>query len=134
MRYRVSARTILALIAAAGILSAAIFATNFDSVGKEAVAQTSAPRPDLLASSKAADVVDAGEAFLATLSEAERAIAQIELTPKLAVRWTNFPGGSNVRNGVFFRDLKPGQVEAALNVARVALGEEGFARYQEVRG
>ena len=78
-------------------------------------------------------MVDAGEAFLATLSEAERAIAQIELTPKLAVRWTNFPGGSNVRNGVFFRDLKPGQVEAALNVARVALGEEGFARYQEVR-
>ena len=31
------------------------------------------------------------------------------------------------------RDLKPEQVEAALKVARVALGEEGFARYQEVR-
>ncbi len=77
--------------------------------------------------------MDAGEAFLATLSEEQRAIAQIELTPQLAVRWTNFPGGSNVRNGVFFRDLKPEQVEAALKVARVALGEEGFARYQEVR-
>ena len=77
--------------------------------------------------------MDAGEAFLATLSEEQRATAQIELTPRLAVRWTNFPGGSNVRNGVFFRDLKPEQVEAALKVARVALGEEGFARYQEVR-
>ena len=89
--------------------------------------------PALLASPKAADVVDAADAFLATLSEEQRAIAQIELTPQLAVRWTNFPGGSNVRNGVFFRELKPEQVEAALKVARVALGEEGFSRYQEVR-
>ena len=77
--------------------------------------------------------MDAAEAFLATLSEKQRATAQIELTPQLAVRWTNFPGGSNVRNGVFFRDLKPEQVEAALKVARIALGEEGFSRYQEVR-
>ena len=38
-----------------------------------------------------------------------------------------------LRNGVFYRDLKPEQAEAALNVARIALGEEGFARYQEVR-
>ena len=38
-----------------------------------------------------------------------------------------------LRNGVFYRELKPEQVEAALKVARVALGEEGFARYQEVR-
>ena len=96
-------------------------------------APAASPAPALLASPKAADVVDAADAFLATLSEEQRAIAQIELTPQLAVRWTNFPGGSNVRNGVFYRDLKPEQVEAALKVARVALGEEGFARYQEVR-
>ncbi len=133
MRHGVSARTILALTAAAGTLSLAIFAPNFGSVVPEAAAQATAPRPDLLASPKVADVVDAGEAFLATLSEEQRAIAQIELKPQLAVRWTNFPGGSNVRNGVFFRELKPQQVEAALKVARIALGEEGFARYQEVR-
>ena len=77
--------------------------------------------------------MDAADAFLATLSEEQRAIAQIELKPQLAIRWTNFPGGSDVRNGVFYRDLKPEQVEAALKVARVALGEEGFSRYQEVR-
>src|ERR1700733_2769332 len=133
MRHGVSARTIFALAAAAGTLSLAIFATNFGSVAPQAVAQSPTPRPDLLASPKAADVVDAGEAFLATLSEEQRATAQIELRPQLAVRWTNFPGGSNVRNGVFFRDLKPEQVEAALKVARIALGEEGFSRYQEVR-
>jgi hypothetical protein len=133
MRHGVPARTILALTAAAGGLSLAIFATNFGSVAPQAVAQTPAPRPDLLASPKVADVVDASEAFLATLSEEQRATAQIELTPRLAIRWTNFPGGSNVRNGVFFRDLRPGQVEAALKVAQIALGEEGFSRYQEVR-
>jgi Protein of unknown function (DUF3500) len=126
----------LALTAAAGALSLGVLAVNFGSAVPQAAARTTqspAPRPDLLGSPKVADVVDAGEAFLATLSEEQRAIAQIGLTPQLAVRWTNFPGGSNVRNGVFYRDLKPEQVEAALKVARVALGEEGFARYQEVR-
>ena len=95
-------------------------------------AASSAP-PSCSASPKAADVVDAANAFLATLTEKQRAVAQIELTHRLAARWTNFPGGSNVRNGVFYRELKPEQVAAALNVARVALGEEGFSRYQEVR-
>jgi hypothetical protein len=133
MRHGVLASTAFALTAAAGTLSLAIFAGNFGPVAPQAVAQTPSPRPELLTSPKAADVVDAGEAFLATLSDEQRAIAQIELKPRLAVRWTNFPGGSNVRNGVFFRDLKPEQVEAAMKVARVALGEEGFARYQEVR-
>jgi Protein of unknown function (DUF3500) len=123
----------LAFTVAAGTLSLGLLAAHFGSVAPQAVAQNPAPRPDLFASPKAADVVDVGEAFLATLSDEQRATAQIELTPQLAVRWTNFPGGSNVRNGVFFRDLKPEQVEAALKVARIALGEEGFSRYQEVR-
>jgi Protein of unknown function (DUF3500) len=126
----------LAITATAGALLLGCLCANLGFVAPHAAAQTgpaASPAPPLLASPKAADVVDAGEAFLATLSEEQRAIAQIELTPRLAVRWTNFPGGSNVRNGVFFRDLKPEQVAAALKVARVALGEEGFARYQEVR-
>src|SRR4051812_42628368 len=127
---------LLTLTAAAGTLSLGLLAAHFSLVTPDAAAQTTpaaSPAPALLTSPKAADVVDAAEAFLATLSEEERATAQIELTPRLAVRWTNFPGGSNVRNGVFFRDLKPEQVEAALKVARIALGEEGFSRYQEVR-
>src|ERR1700728_1810414 len=126
----------LALTAAAGALSIGVLAVNFGSAVPQAAAQTTqspAPRPDLLGSPKVTDVVDAGEAFLSTLSNEQRAIAQIELKPELAIRWTNFPGGSNVRNGVFYRELKPAQVEAAIKVARVALGEEGFARYQEVR-
>src|SRR3954453_12612803 len=128
-------RPAILTLAAAATLSLGLLAANFGPAAPEAVAQaTPAPAaPDLLASPKAAEVVDAAAAFLATLSDEQRATAQIELTPQLAVRWTNFPGGSNVRNGVFYRELKPRQVEAALKVARVALGEEGFARYQEVR-
>ncbi len=126
--------TLLAL-AAAGTLPLGLIAANLGSVAPQAAPPTTqaAAAPDLLGSPKAAGVVDAAEAFLATLTQEQRATAQIELTPRLAVRWTNFPGGSNVRNGVFFRDLKPAQVEAAMKVARIALGEEGFARYQEVR-
>jgi len=128
--------TALALIAAAGSLPLGVVAANLASAAPRARAEATtaaSASPALLASPKAADVVDAADAFLATLSAEQRAIAQIELKPQLAIRWTNFPGGSNVRNGVFYRDLKREQVEAALKVARVALGEEGFARYQEVR-
>ena len=126
----------IALAATAGTLSLSFLATNFALNTRDAVGQTPpvvAADPELLASPRVADVVDAADAFLATLSAEQRAIAQIELKPALAVRWTNFPGGSNVRNGVFYRDLKPEQVEAVLKVARVALGDEGFARFQEVR-
>ena len=125
----------LTLTASAGALSLGLLAVDFGSAAPPAAAQPTpaAVAPDLPASPKASDVVDAADAFLATLSDEQRATTQIELTPKLAVRWTNFPGGSNVRNGVFYRDLKPEQVEAALKVARIALGEEGFSRYQEVR-
>jgi hypothetical protein len=128
--------TAFALIAAAGSLSLGVVAANLVSAtpraSTEEITAESAP-PALLASPEAAAVVDAADAFLATLSEEQRAIAQIELKPQLAIRWSNLPGGSNLRNGVFYRDLKPEQAEAALKVARVALGEEGFSRYQEVR-
>jgi hypothetical protein len=127
--------TAFALIAAAGSLPLGVVAANLVSPAPRALAQPTpaAASPALLASPRAAEVVDAADAFLATLSGEQRAIAQIELKPQLAIRWSNFPGGSNLRNGVFYRDLKPEQVAAALKVARVALGEEGFSRYQEVR-
>ena len=127
---------LLALAAAAGALPLGLLAAGLGPVPRRAAAQAAPaapPAPPLLASPKASDVVDAADAFLAPLTAKERAVARVELTPQLAVRWTNFPGGSNVRNGVFYRDLKPEQVAAALKVARVALGEEGFSRYQEVR-
>src|SRR3954447_5128541 len=93
-------------LAAAAILSLGLLAANFGPATPEAVAQaTPAPAaPDLLASPKATDVVDAADAFLATLSDEHRAIAQIELKPELAARWTNFPGDDR-RNGLFFHQM-----------------------------
>jgi hypothetical protein len=135
MRHGVSAKTVLTLTAAASAISLGILAANLSSAAPQPTAQAkqATATADLLASPKVTDVADAANAFLALLTDQQRAVADIELKPELAVRWTNFPGRSNVRNGVFYRELKPEQVEAALKVARVALGEEGFSRYQEVR-
>lgn len=96
------------LAAAAGTLPLGFLAANFSSAAprastEAAVVQSAAPR--LLASPNAEKVVDAANAFLATLTEKQRAVAQIELTHPLAARWSNLPGGSNLRNGVFFREL-----------------------------
>ena len=91
-------RTFFALAAAAGALPLGLLASNLGPLMPRAAAQTpaaAAPTPDLPDSPKAAGVVDAADAFLATLSAEQRAIARIELKPQLAVRWTNFPGGSN---------------------------------------
>src|SRR4051794_14157497 len=99
-------RSTVITLAVAASVPLGMLAANLGPAGPRAATQI-APRtsqaPDLLGSPRAAEVVDAAEAFLATLSEQQRSTAQVELTPQLAVRWTNFPGGSEVRNGVFFR-------------------------------
>ena len=126
----------LTLTAAAGVLSLGLLTVNFGSVARQAAAQATqvAATPELPASPKASRRRGRPPTpFWPRFREEQRAIAQIELTPRLAVRWSNLPGGSNLRNGVFFRELKPDQVEAALKVAWIALGEEGFSRFQEVR-
>lgn len=126
---------LLVLAGAVGTISLGLLAAGLGSAPRAAAqgSPATSAAPELLASPRASEVVDAANAFLDSLTEPQRAVARVELTPRLAARWTNFPGGSNVRNGVFFRDLKPEQIEAALKVARVALGDEGFSRFQEVR-
>ena len=89
--------------------------------------------PTLLPTEKASNVVDAANAFLATLSAPQKTTAGTKLTSRLAARWSNFPVGIAGRNGLFFRDLNTQQVAAALKVAQLALSKEGFARFQELR-
>jgi uncharacterized protein DUF3500 len=99
---------LLALAAAAGTLPLGLLAAGLGSAAPRDAAPpapTASPAPTLLASPQAAAVADAANAFLATLSEQQRAVAQIELTHRLAARWSNFPGGSNLRNGVFYREM-----------------------------
>ncbi len=96
-------------------------------------ARAALPAPTLPPSAGAPAVVDAANAFLVTLSPQQRKVAQIEMTPQNAARWSNFPAGFVPRNGIYFRAMNPAQTAAALKVARLALSAEGFTRFQEVR-
>lgn len=78
-------------------------------------------------------VVDAAEAFLLGLSAAQRSRALIQFSPVNASRWSNFPVGVVQRNGLSFRNMTPEQIEAALEVARLSLGQQGFDRLLEIR-
>jgi hypothetical protein len=129
-------QTILGLSAVASSLPLCVLAANLASAPPRAAAQTAPAAlaaPALLAAPTAPAVVDAANAFLATLTEKQRAVAQIDLNHRLAARWSNLPGGSNLRNGVFFREMNETQAAAAMKVAQAALGEEGFGRFQEIR-
>lgn len=87
----------------------------------------------LPASATVGAVAEAAEAFLATLSEAERATLLGDLTLDNADNWSNFPAAVAARNGLAFGDLSEEQREAALGVARAALSEAGFATFQGIR-
>ncbi len=91
------------------------------------------PKPVLPGATNTDSVVDAANAFLATLSDAQKATALPTLTSQNVARWSNFPAGFVPRNGLFLRDLNPAQTAAALSVARAALSTEGFNRFQEIR-
>ena len=134
-------RTLFALTATAVTLPMGLAAAYLASAAPHAAAQavqaaspavTSSPAASLPAAGAPA-VADAASAFLATLSAKQKTIAQIEMTPQNAARWSNFPAAVVPRNGIYFRDMTPAQSDAALKVARLALSPEGFARFQEVR-
>lgn len=132
------------LLLCAGALLALVVGRTLMNVGQAAQAAQAAPGSGAASSAKMAApllfpnarrgaVVDAANAFLATLSPAQRTTTQIAFSPQNAGRWSNFPTEFVPRNGVFFRDLNAKQVAAALRVARLALSDQGFKRFQEVR-
>ena len=127
-------RALFTLAAAAVTLPIGVIAAYLSSAAPRVAARAArAAAPDLQASVRAPAVAEAADAFLATLSERQRAVAQIELTSQNAGRWSNFPAAVVPRNGIYFRDMTPAQAAAALKVARLALSPEGFTRFQEVR-
>ena len=141
---RIHSTVALSLLGAAGAATLGLFAFGINSNAQttdktEAAPVISAPladapaTPQLPAAQNTDSVVDAANAFLATLSPEQRKLVQIEMTPDNAARWSNFPAGVVRRNGVFFRDLNETQSAAALKVARLALSDDGFTRMQEVR-
>ena len=76
-----------------------------------------------------AKVVAAANAFLATLSDAERARGMFGFTRSQRTGWSNLPSGIFQRNGMRFGDMTSRQREAAFALVAAALSRE---RYQKV--
>jgi hypothetical protein len=77
-------------------------------------------------------VVQAANAFLATLSPAEQAKGTFAFSSAQRTGWSNLPTGIFQRNGLRFGDLKPQQREAALKLVRAALSREGFQKVTDI--
>ncbi|RYG32206.1 DUF3500 domain-containing protein, partial [bacterium] len=100
------------------------------STGRRSDAQA-LPKPPAGAESSA--LVDAANAFAATLSAEQRAKLQTDLSKTSVSQWSNFPVAVVARNGIQFGALNAAQTAAAIELVRLALGEDGYARFEEIR-
>ena len=88
--------------------------------------------------------VTAANAFLATLSPAERSKALLELRPDLQSRWSNLPTGTVMqvdrertktpmpRNGLRLGDLSQAQRDAVQALLRSTLSAEGLQKVNDI--
>jgi hypothetical protein len=79
-----------------------------------------------------ARVVDAANAFLATLSPAERTKCTFGFTSSQRTGWSNLPTGIFQRNGLRFGDITARQREAALALVAAALSREGYQKVTNI--
>jgi hypothetical protein len=79
-----------------------------------------------------AKVVDAANAFLATLSPAERAKCTFGFTSSQRTGWSNLPSGIFQRNGMRFGDMTSPQRAAALALVAAALSREGYQKVTDI--
>jgi hypothetical protein len=79
-----------------------------------------------------ARVVAAANAFLATLSDAERAKGTFPFTSSQRTGWSNLPTGAFQRNGLRFGDMTTRQREAALALVAAALSREGYQKVTDI--
>src|SRR5258705_371759 len=73
-------------------------------------------------------VVAAANAFLATLSDAERAKATFPFNSSQRTGWSNLPSGIFQRNGLRLGDLPQRQRSAALALVAAATSREGYQK------
>ncbi|HVO96712.1 MAG TPA: DUF3500 domain-containing protein [Bryobacteraceae bacterium] len=76
--------------------------------------------------------VQAANAFLATLSPAERAKGTFDFTSSQKTGWSNLPTGIFQRNGLRFGDMKSPQREAALKLVAATLSREGYQKVTDI--
>jgi hypothetical protein len=79
-----------------------------------------------------ARVVSAANAFLATLSPAERDKAMFAFGSSQRTVWSNLPSGIFQRNGLRFGDLTQQQRTAALALVAAALSSEGYKKVTDI--
>jgi hypothetical protein len=91
-----------------------------------------------------ARAVTAANAFLATLSPAERSKVLLELRPDVQARWSNLPTGTVMqvdrersktplpRNGLRLGDLNAAQRDAVQALLRSALSAEGLQKVNDI--
>lgn len=83
------------------------------------------------ASSQGAKVACAANAFLATLTPAQKATVLLPATRANAIKWSNLPCGNSCRNGIQFSTLSATQLAAAQAVAKAAMGTVANNGYSE---
>jgi hypothetical protein len=93
------------------------------------------PAPPTDATARA---VAAAEAFLATLDQAQRLKANVDLNEKTRTVWSNLPTGSTMqtgateRNGLKLGDMTPAQEKAALALVAATLSRDGFQKAMNI--
>ena len=86
------------------------YASGTCTVGATITTGTSSTTTATGSTSGVAAVTTAANAFLATLTDAQKTTVQPALTKANAIRWSNLPGGVSIRNGLEFSALSAAQV------------------------
>ena len=76
--------------------------------------------------------VSAATAFLATLTDAERARVSFGFSSSQRTQWSNLPSGVFTRNGLRLGDMTPRQRDAALALVAAALSREGYQKVTDI--
>src|SRR5712691_10116664 len=103
-------------------------------VAVASVQRASPPAPTAVAAQGAvtARVAAAANAFLATLSDAERAKCTFGFTSSQRTGWSNLPTGIFQRNGLRLGDMTSRQRDAALALVAAALSREGYQKVTDI--
>jgi uncharacterized protein DUF3500 len=95
-------------------------------------ASPSKPAPAAANVGATTKVVEAANAFLATLNDAERAKATFGFASAQRTGWSNLPSGIFQRNGLRFGDITSRQREAALALVAAALSQSGYRKVTDI--
>lgn len=114
---------VTAVLAAAAVLVAGC--------GSDDSSSSSATSTSTSSASGVQGVVDASTAFVASLTDAQKAKALLEFNTDNAAAWSNLPCGDSCRKGVPFADLSDEQITLGKKVLKASLGTGGGTGYDQ---